>query len=173
MIYRPVKGAAQHAAGTVTKPATPAPPETKADALQRFLWGALIISLPFTAATIGPAKLKTFGQPSVFLIILLTALTIASAVLPKGRLFIPRGRSVILLAAFLAVVTLSFFVSYPVNPYMWPGHNPWTKSAKQLSQWLVDGAMVYLTLRFVQTWSDVRFALRCFFIGFLCTVGSG
>lgn len=163
---------AQLAPAAAQKASTPPAAASKVDALQRFLWGALIVSLPFTAMSLWPAKLKTFGQPTVFLIALLTALSLGSAVLPKGWFFIPRGRSVYLLAAFLAVVTLSFFVSYPVNPYMWPGHNPWTKSAKQLLQWLVDGAMVYLTLRFIQTWRDFRFALRCYFIGFLCVVGS-
>lgn len=153
-------------------PPAPSPAHEKIDAFHRLVWGALIISLPFTAVSAWPEKLKTFGQPAVFLVVFLTALTLASAVLPRGRLFIPRGRSAILIVAFLAIAVLSFFVSYPINPYMWPGHSPWSKSAKQLAQWLVDGAMVYLTVRFVQTWRDFRFALRCCFIGFLCTVGA-
>lgn len=144
----------------------------KVDALQRLLWGALIVSFPFTALSFGPEKLKTFGQPAVLLTGLLAILTVGAAALPQRRFFLPRGRSVVLLAIFLTIVTLSFFVNYPVNPYMWPGHNPWTKSAKQLVQWLTDGMVVYLTLRFIQTWSDFRYALRCCFIGFLCAVGA-
>lgn len=143
------------------------------DPLQKFLWGALIVSFPFTAVSIWPARMKTFGQPAVLLALLLIGLILFGAMLPHGRVFIPRGRSVILLAVFLLIVGLSFFVNYPMNPYMWPGHSPWAKSAKQLTQWFTDGVVVYLTLRFVRTWRDFRFALKCYFLGFLCTVGAG
>lgn len=142
------------------------------DPLQRFLWGALIVSFPFTDISIAPDSMKTFGQPAVLIAALLGLLVLGGAVVPDGRLFVPKGRSAVLLAAFLVIVSLSFFLNYPVNPYMWPGHSPWSKSAKQLSQWLVDGSIVYFTLRFVQTWKDFRFALRCCFLGFLLAVCS-
>jgi hypothetical protein len=144
----------------------------RVDTFQKFVWGALIISFPFTAASVWPARLKMFGQPTVILALPLAGLTLLGSILRGGKLFVPRGRSAILLALFLAVVSASFFISYPINPYMWPGHSPWVKSAKQLTQWLTDGVIVYLTLHFVRTWSDFRFALKCFFVGFLCTVGA-
>jgi len=116
--------------------------------------------------------MKTFGQPAVAIAALLGILILGGAVVPRGRLFIPKGRSAVLLAALLVVLSLSFFLSYPVNPSMWPGHSPWSKSAKQLTQWFVDGAVVYFTVRFVQTWKDFRFALYCCFIGFFLSVCS-
>jgi hypothetical protein len=146
--------------------------QTRLDPLQRFLWGALVTSFPFTAASLWPNRMKTFGEPAVVFTGLLAALTLLAAMLPRGTRFIPRGRSAILLSLFLAIIGASFFVNYPINPYMWPGHSPWLKSAKQLTQWFTDGVVVYLTLRFVRTWSDFRFAMKCFFIGFLCTVGA-
>jgi hypothetical protein len=144
----------------------------RVDSLQKFLWGAMIVSFPFTAVSVWPARMKMFGQPTVLLALFLAAFIVLGAILRGGQFFIPRGRSAILLALFLAVVSASFFVHYPMNPYMWPGHSPWIKSAKQLTQWLTDGVVVYLTLYFVRTWSDFRFALRCLFVGVLCTVGA-
>jgi O-antigen ligase len=152
--------------------AEPRPALARVDALQKMLWGALIISFPFTAVSVWPARLKTFGEPAVLLALSLAALTLLGAMLPGGRIFVPRDRSAILMAVFLIVIGASFFVNYPINPYMWPGHNPWTKSAKQVTQWFTDGVILYLTLRFVRTWSDFRFALQCYFIGFLCTAGA-
>jgi hypothetical protein len=140
--------------------------------LQRFLWGAVIISFPFTAVSVWPERMKMFGQPAVVLALTLFGLTFFAAILRKGQFFIPRGRSAILLALFLAAVSASFFVRYPINPYMWPGHSPLVKSAKELTQWLTDGVVAYLTLYFVRTWSDFRFALQCFFVGVLCTLGA-
>jgi hypothetical protein len=142
------------------------------DALQKFLWGALIASFPFTAVSVWPERMKMFGQPTVLLALLLLGLTVLAGILRGGRFFIPRGRSAVLLALFLAAVSASFFVHYPINPYMWPGHSPWVKSAKQLTQWLADGTVAYLTLYFIRTWSDFRFALRCFFIGLVCVAGA-
>jgi|SRR5579875_229788 len=142
------------------------------DALQRFLWGALIVSFPFTALEMWPSKMKTFGEPAVLLAALLAWLILAESVLRPNRIYIPKGRSAWLLSALMLVIGLSFFINHSINPYMWPGHNPWTKSAKQIIQWFVDGWVVYLTLRFVRTWSDFRFALKCQFIGLLLVVGA-
>jgi hypothetical protein len=167
----------QQAASGSNRPAiarTPAPRSALAtvDSLQRLLWGAVIVSFPFTGMSISPNRLKMFGQPTVLLALALFGLTLLGAILRGGQFFIPRGRSTILLILFLVAVSASFFVHYPINPYMWPGHSPWVKSAKQLTQWLTDGVVTYLTLYFVRTWSDFRFALRCFFIGILCTAGA-
>lgn len=142
------------------------------DSLQRFLWGALIASFPFTALEIWPSHLKQFGEPAVLIAALLGVLVLADAVLRPERIFIPKGRSAWLLFLLMLVIGLSFFISHPINPYMWPGHNPWTKSAKQITQWFADGWVVYLTLRFVRTWRDFRFALKCLFIGLLLVTGS-
>lgn len=154
------------------RPSEPRSALARVDSLQRFLWSAVVISFPFTGLSVSPERMKMFGQPTVLLALLLAGLTVVGAILRGGQFFIPRGRSAILLALFLAAVSASFFVHYPINPYMWPGHSPWVKSAKQLTQWLADGVIVYLTLYFVRTWSDFRFALRCFFIGLLCTAGA-
>jgi O-antigen ligase len=158
--------------------ASSVPPEpgsalAKVDSLQKLLWGALIVSFPFTAVSLWPERMKTFGQPTILLAFALTALTLLGVMLPGGSFSTPRSRSAVLLLVFLVVVGGSFFLNYPINPYMWPGHSPWAKSAKQLAQWYVDGVIVYLTVRFVRTWSDFRFALQCFFISLLCTVGAG
>jgi hypothetical protein len=143
------------------------------DALQKFLWGALIASFPFTALEIWPSRLKQFGEPAVLIAALLGVLVLGDAVLRPEKIFIPKGRSAWFLLLFMAIVGASFFISHPINPYMWPGHNPWTKSAKQITQWLTDGWVAYLTLRFVRTWKDFRFALKCQFIGLILMAGSG
>ncbi len=142
------------------------------DGLQRFFWGALIISFPFTALEVWPSQMKTFGEPAVLIAGLLMGLIVAESVLRPNRIFIPKGRSALLLLLFILALGLSFFINYPINPYMWPGHNPWSKSARQLVQWLVDGSVVYFTVRFVQSWKDFRFALQCAFAGFFLTAGS-
>lgn len=173
----PVRGNISTRSGYTSAPAATLPPKMtegagKVDALQKFLWGALIVSFPFTALELWPDQLKTFGEPSVLLAGLLGCLVVAEAVLRPSRIYIPKGRSAWLLVALVLVIGLSFFVNHPINPYMWPGHNPWTKSAKQITQWFVDGWIVYLTLRFVRTWSDFRFALKYQFWGLLAVLGS-
>jgi O-antigen ligase len=142
------------------------------DSLQKFLWGALIVSFPFTALEIWPAKMKQFGEPAVLIAALLGALVLGDAVLRPQRIFVPKGRSAWLLLIFLAIIAASFFISHPINPYMWPGHSPWKKSAKQIAQWLADGWVAYLTLRFVRTWKDFRFALKCQFLGLVLVAAS-
>ncbi|MGH9328797.1 MAG: O-antigen ligase family protein [Terriglobia bacterium] len=146
--------------------------QPRVDALQKFLWGALIVSFPFTALELWPSHLKTFGQPTVLIAAALGALVLGDAVLRPTSIFVPKGRSAWLLLGLMTIISLSFFIRHPMNPYMWPGHNPTTKSLKQIVQWLVDGWIVYLTLRFVRTWKDFRFALTCLFLGFVCTAGS-
>lgn len=142
------------------------------DSLQRFLWGALIASFPFTAFEIWPSRMKQFGEPAVLIAALLGVLVLGDAVLRPQKVFIPKGRSAWLLLLFMVVIGASFFISHPINPYMWPGHSPLTKSAKQIAQWFVDGWVAYLTLRFVRTWKDLRFAFKCQFIGLLLVAGS-
>jgi O-antigen ligase len=142
------------------------------DALQKFLWGALIASFPFTAFEIWPSRMRQFGEPAVLIAALLGILVLGDAVLRPQRIFVPKGRSAWLLLLFVLVIGLSFFISHPINPYMWPGHSPWSKSAKQIAQWLADLWVAYLTLRFVRTWKDFRFALNCHFFGLLLVTGS-
>jgi O-antigen ligase len=148
------------------------PAVRKVDALQRFFWAGLVVSFPFTGMSLYPKVLKTFGQPAVLLVGVLGALVLTEALVRPNKLFVPKGRSAMLVFAFLVIVSLSFFLSYPINPYMWPGHSPWSKSAKQLAQWLVDGSVVYFTVRFVQSWRDFRRTLMYSFIGFLLATGS-
>ncbi len=162
---------------STTAPRELQPPQTTRDspgidALQKFLWGALVASFPFTALEIWPSHLKQFGEPAVLIAALLGVLILGDAVLRPQRIFVPKGRSAWLLLLLMVVIGSSFFISHPIDPYMWPGHNPWTKSAKQIIQWLTDGWVAYLTLRFVRTWKDFRFALKCLFVGFLLVTGS-
>jgi O-antigen ligase len=169
---RPFTGApSNRALGDVRSPKL-AQDRGEFDTLQRFLWGALIASFPFTALEMWPSKLKQFGEPAVLIAALLGVLVVGDAVLRPQRIFVPKGRSAWLLLVFMAVIGASFFISHPLNPYMWPGNNPWTKSAKQIAQWFADGWIAYLTLRFVRTWKDFRFALKCQFIALLLVTAS-
>jgi len=142
------------------------------DSLQKLLWGLLLVSFPFTDVSIWPKVMKMFGQPTIVIAMLLGILVLAEGIARPRSIFIPKGRSVGLFGLVLAILGLSFFVNHPINPYMWPGHSPWVMSAKQIIQWTADGAIVYFTLRFVRTWKDLRYALSCYFFGFLACVAS-
>jgi O-antigen ligase len=142
--------------------------------INTFLWGALIISFPFTALDFWHHTMPTtLSEPAFYLTTLLMLLTIAEDLARQKKLFFPKGRSFLILLAFIAYAGLPIFLVPHLRYSWWPGLNPVTKSYTAWLQLAIAASVTYLTLRFVQSWEDFRFALKCSFVGFLLALGAG
>jgi len=141
--------------------------------ISRFLWGALIISFPFTALDFFHHRMPTtLSQPAFYLTGLLMLLTIVDFARQR-KLFFPKGWSFPILLAFIAYAGLPVVFVPRLRYSWWPELNPAMKMYTAWLQLAVAGSITYLTIRFVQSWEDFRFALKASFVGFLLAVAAG
>ena len=142
--------------------------------INRFLWGALIISFPFTALDFWDHRMPTtLSEPAFYLTALLMLLTMAEDLARQKKLFFPKRRSFLIFLAFIAYAGLPIVLVPHLRYSWWPGLNPVTKSYTAWLQLAIAASVTYLTLRFVQSWEDFRFALKCSFVGFLLALAAG
>jgi len=137
-------------------------------AIHRFLWAALVVSLPFTDLILFERSTGSFahGRPTDY-IITLTWLALIPEVF-KGR-FRPflSDWPVRLLLLFVAINSASVLLSAKAAPLIWVGKSPWSVSFRSLSTLLLGVSIAFLTLVFVRTWRDFRKALTYYFVGFV------
>jgi O-antigen ligase len=142
----------------------------RVDFVTKGLWALLIFSFPFVDIQY-PEAAKGFGHPSTYLTLIVSALVVMRILRERESLRFLKNKAFLFMFLFWAVVGFSILQSLraPVSPWL-EYSNPLKVSVEQFVQLSVCLAVAVLTCYFVRSWQDFRFAMTCYFGGWIGSI---
>lgn len=139
------------------------------DPLTRSLWGLLVFSLPFTDIQY-PEAARGFGHPSAYLTLVVSALVLMRILQKRESLRFLKSKAFLFMLLFWVVAGLSILQSLHAPVSAWLEYNPLKVSVEQFVQLTVCLSVAVLTCYFVRSWRDFRFAMTCYFAGWIGSI---
>jgi O-antigen ligase len=142
----------------------------KVDVVTRMLWGLLVFSLPFVDIQF-PEAARGFGQPSSYLTLVVMALVLLRILRERESLPFLKSKAIFFMFLFWLVAGFSIVQSLqaPISP--WHEYSdPLLVSVQQFVMLTVGLSIALLTCYFVRSWRDFRFAMTCYFAGWIASV---
>ena len=134
------------------------------------LWALIIFSFPFTDIQF-PKAARGFGQPSTYLALVLCVLVLLKIMRERESLGFLKNKAFLFMFVFWLVAGISIYQSLkaPLSPWL-EYSDPLSVSVGQFIQLSVSLSVTVLTCYFVRDWRDFRFAMTCYFAGWIGSV---
>jgi O-antigen ligase len=134
------------------------------------LWALLIFSFPFVDIQY-PEAARGFGHPSSYLTLVVSAFVLMKILRDRESLHFLKNKAFLFMFLFWLVAGFSILQSSqaPISPWL-EYSNPLKVSVEQFVQLTVCLSVAVLTCYFVRSWQDFRFAMTCYFGGWIGSI---